>query len=52
MADFILFFCKLQPQENNLSIQLICVHAKKVSLVSFSTGSHRAWFPEPSASRH
>lgn len=38
MADFYsFFFCKLQPQENNLSIQLICVHAKKVSLISFST---------------
>lgn len=40
MADFysfFFFFCKLQPRENNLNIQLICVHAKKVSLISFST---------------
>lgn len=40
MADFysfFFFFCKLQPRENNLNIQLICVHAEKVSLISFST---------------
>lgn len=39
MADFycFFFFCKLQPQENNLSIQLIGVHAKRVSLISFRT---------------
>lgn len=42
MADLYSFFCKLQPQENNLSIQLICVHAKKVSLISFSTVSPRS----------
>lgn len=30
-------FCKLQPQENNLSVQLNLCPCKKVSLISYST---------------
>lgn len=39
MADlfFFFFFCKLQPQENNLSVQLNLCPCKKVSLISYST---------------
>lgn len=40
MADLffcVFFFCKLQPQENNLSVQLNLCPCKKVSLISYST---------------
>lgn len=37
MADF--FFCKLQPQENNLNIQLICPCKKKFNFIQYSVAT-------------
>jgi hypothetical protein len=53
MADFYsFFFCKLQPQENNLSIQLICVHAKSFfNFIQYSVATEFG-FSESNTSWH
>lgn len=57
MADFFffffLFFCKVQPQENNLSIQLISVHAKKsfFNFIQYSVATE-FWFSEFNTTWH